>query len=978
MDEEDLYDEFGTYIGPDIDGESSGQEDSVSEEWREEVQEPETVMRMDEDVSSTSIVLHEDKKYYPDAEEVYPGVEVLIQEEDTQALSEPIIKPIKEKRFAHSLKVKHFPPTTFTKEYMLDLMNHNSLIRCVTIAGHLHHGKTSFVQMLVDQTHEDLVNVHQQSRFTDVRYDEEERGLSIKASPMSLILPDSREKSYLVHLMDTPGHINFSDEVTASLRLCDGVVLIVDVIEGLMLNTERIIRHTLQEGLALTVVLNKIDRLILDLKIPPDDAYYKIKHTLDSINQVIADFFQNTEQSDHYLVSPVKGNVMFASSEQNWSFTLIQFAQIYLGNRNRKMSIKPEEFAKRLWGDLYFDQTTRKFSKTPNPEVKTSHRSFVEFILDPLYKLYSQVLGESSETLTATLRSLNIKITKDELRFNVKPLLKVVLHRFFGEASGFVDMLAKFVPSPQEAAESKVASLYTGPNDSQLAVSMKKCDPKGPLVVHVTKLYPDLSLNYFNAFGRVFSGTLEIGASVKVMGEHYSLEDEEDMTIQEVEALYICQTRYNIEVNSVAAGNWVLIKGVDSSIAKTATLVSSSCNDAYIFKPLKFNTASVMKIAVEPLNPAELPKMLDGIRKINKTYPLCTTKVEESGEHVILGTGELYLDSVMYDLRKVYTEIEIKVSDPVVTFCETVVETSSLKCFAETPNKQNKFTFIAQPLEPGLAEDIENNVVNINWSQQDVRTFFQNNYEWDILSARNIWAFGPDTNGPNVLVNGCLPSEVNMTLLNTVKDSIVQGFDWASREGPLCEEPIRNCKFEIVHSIVAEEPILRAGNQVIPTARRVAYSAFLTARPRLMEPIYLVDILSPPDTITAIYNVLQRRRGHVVEEKKKEGSPLYSVRAYIPVIDSFGFETDLRSHSQGQAFCLSVFHHWDIVPGDPLDRSIILRPLEDAPTPHLARDFMVKTRRRKGLSEDVSRNKFFDDDLLARIENMGVDLNTII
>ncbi len=73
-----------------------------------------------------------------------------------------------------------------------------------------------------------------------------------------------------------------------------------------------------------------------------------------------------------------------------------------------------------------------------------------------------------------------------------------------------------------------------------------------------------------------------------------------------------------------------------------------------------------------------------------------------------------------------------------------------------------------------------------------------------------------------------------------------------------------------------------------------------------MEPIYLVDIMAPPDVITAIYHVLNRRRGHVIEERKKEGSPLYTVRAYIPVIDSFGFETDLRAHSQGQAFCLSV------------------------------------------------------------------------
>lgn len=99
--------------------------------------------------------------------------------------------------------------------------------------------------------------------------------------------------------------------------------------------------------------------------------------------------------------------------------------------------------------------------------------------------------------------------------------------------------------------------------------------------------------------------------------------------------------------------------------------------------------------------------------------------MEESGEHILLGTGELYLDSVLYDLRKVFTEMEIKVSDPVVTFCETVVETSSLKCFAETPNKENKLTMIAQPLEKGLAEDIEREKVSLSWDKKAVRTWFQ-------------------------------------------------------------------------------------------------------------------------------------------------------------------------------------------------------------------------------------------------------------
>ena len=90
---------------------------------------------------------------------------------------------------------------------------------------------------------------------------------------------------------------------------------------------------------------------------------------------------------------------------------------------------------------------------------------------------------------------------------------------------------------------------------------------------------------------------------------------------------------------------------------------------------------------------------------MNKSYPLLNTRVEESGEHVVLGTGELYLDCVMHDLRKLYSEIDIKVADPVVSFCETVVETSSLKCFAETPNKKNKITMIAEPLEKGIQHE---------------------------------------------------------------------------------------------------------------------------------------------------------------------------------------------------------------------------------------------------------------------------------
>lgn len=134
----------------------------------------------------------------------------------------------------------------------------------------------------------------------------------------------------------------------------------------------------------------------------------------------------------------------------------------------------------------------------------------------------------------------------------------------------------------------------------------------------------------------------------------------------------------------------------------------------------------------------------------------------------------------------------------------------------------------------------------------------------------------------------------------------------------------------------------------------------------MMEPVYYVEIQAPADSVAIIYAVLARRRGHVVADLPKAGSPLFIVKAYIPVIDANGFETDLRTHTQGQAMPLSVFDHWSICPGDPTDKTIKLRPLEPAPAQHLARDFVLKTRRWKGLGDDISVAKYLESDSESR------------
>ena len=261
--------------------------------------------------------------------------------------------------------------------------------------------------------------------------------------------------------------------------------------------------------------------------------------------------------------------------------------------------------------------------------------------------------------------------------------------------------------------------------------------------------------------------------------------------------------------------------------------------------------------------------------------------------------------------------------------------------------------------------------------KKDVSAFFQTKYNWDVLAARSVWAFGPDARGANVLLDDTLATEVDKQALASVKDSIVQGFQWSCREGPLCDEPIRATKFKILDASIASEPIHRGGGQVIPTARRVAYSAFLTASPRMLEPVYAFEIQCPADTVSSLYQVLSRRRGHISHDAPKAGSPLYIVRGYVPVIESFGLETDLRVFTQGQSFISQTFDHWAVVPGDPLDASIVLRPLEPAPVNDLAREFMVKTRRRKGLSEDVNVSKYFDDPMLRELKKHDIELENL-
>ena len=289
------------------------------------------------------VTLNEEKELYKDADELFPDAENLVMEEDAQPISVPIIAPKKENKL--DLFETKMPDLNFNLEFLAHLMTKPKLVRNIAIVGSLLHGKTTFMDMFIHLTH----NNSNVIKYLDNREDEQKRKISLKSSPISLVLQNSEGKSFLFNFIDTPGHSNFFDEVQSALRMVDGVIIVIDVLEGITLQTEKVIKECIKENLDIVILLNKIDRFILELKIPPNDAYFKIKFIIDEFNKiVIENEIYNLNKTKKYFIHPNSGNVLFGASKYNVVFSLESLANKLYNNKNKnnKINLDYKKFAK--------------------------------------------------------------------------------------------------------------------------------------------------------------------------------------------------------------------------------------------------------------------------------------------------------------------------------------------------------------------------------------------------------------------------------------------------------------------------------------------------------------------------------------------------------------------------------------------------------------------------------------------------------
>ncbi|ORZ06679.1 elongation factor 2 [Absidia repens] len=839
----------------------------------------------------------------------------------------------------------------FTVDEIRGLMDKVTNVRNMSVIAHVDHGKSTLSDSLVSKAGIISAGRAGETRFMDTRQDEQDRGITIKSTAISLYfqLPDPEDikeikgqitngSDFLINMIDSPGHVDFSSEVTAALRVTDGALVVVDCIDGVCVQTETVLRQALGERIKPIVVINKVDRALLELQLGKEELYNAFARTIESVNVIIATYLD--EELGDVQVHPEKGTVAFASALHGWGFTLRQFAQRY----SKKFGVDKEKMMVKLWGENYFNPKTKKWTtKSNDADGKPLERAFNMFILDPIYKIFDSVMNFKKDQVTTLLEKLDIQLKADEKDLEGKALLKVVMRKFLPCGDALLEMICIHLPSPITSQRYRVPNLYEGPADDECALGIRDCNPQGPLMLYISKMVPTSDKGRFYAFGRVFSGTVRAGMKVRIQGPNFIPGTKTDLHIKSVQRTVLMMGRGVEAIDDCPAGNIIGLVGVDQFLVKSGTITTSET--AHNMKVMKFSVSPVVQVAVEVKNANDLPKLVEGLKRLSKSDPCVLTYTSESGEHIVAGAGELHLEICLKDLEEDHAQVPLKTGDPVVQYRETVTAESSIDCLSKSPNKHNRIYMRALPLDDELSNAIEAGKVGPKDDFKARARILADQFNWDVTEARKIWCFGPDATGPNLMVDVTKAVQY----LNEIKDSCVAAFQWATKEGPLAEENLRGCRFNILDVTLHADAIHRGGGQIIPTCRRVVYASVLTAAPGIQEPMYLVEVQCPESAIGGIYSVLNRRRGIVFSEEQRPGTPMMNIKAYLPVNESFGFNSDLRAATSGQAFPQAVFDHWQAMTGDPLEAG------------NKVYDIIRNVRKRKGLVEDIpGLDRYYD------------------
>ncbi|WVO16366.1 hypothetical protein L204_104041 [Cryptococcus depauperatus] len=824
--------------------------------------------------------------------------------------------------------------------------------RNVTIVAHVDHGKTSFADSLLSSNNIISSRMAGKLRFLDSREDEQERGITMESSAVSLrfemnrIGTDGQSKieSCICNVIDTPGHVDFASEVSTASRLCDGALVLVDVWEGVCTQTIAVLRQAWVDRLRPLLVINKMDRLITELKLSPSEAYHHITQLIERVNAVMGSFYasermeddlrwreerekrlaareeeqadmiddeeyEEKEDEDIYF-APDKGNVLFASAIDGWAFRLGKFSRLYA----EKLNIKENKLRRVLWGDWYLDPKTKRVVGRKKLQGRNLKPMFVQFILENIWRVYDTVLNQhDAEATQKIVTALNIRVSPRDIRSkDTRNILTLIMQQWLPLSTATFQAIIEVIPSPlaaqavrlphmlhPERAKAAEASKGLKP-ENELEKALYGCDQRqeANVVAYVSKMFavrqgdlpqykpkemtaeemrargreererraailithqeggkeldgkplpedlmkPLESISLENqaeaqhtesnesstdqpfdpevllGFGRVFSGTLHCSTTVLATLPKYdsTLPPTHPRNVKHivpiiVSDLYMMMGRELVAVDCVPAGHVCAIGGLEKAVPRSATLWAGDAKgveegdgkeNLINLARVSTNAMPIVRVALEPENPSDMPKLIRGLQILNQADPCAEYLVQESGEHVIITAGELHLERCLKDLRERFAKCAIQPSAPIVPFRETAIKAPDMAApktrgasrgtiHGNVMNGLVSFTIRAVPL-PQLVTDFllahqntvsrmlshsdtnvwedmqqreDDGIERENEGQNEERALTPEQF-WTQLemlfkkagpdwadAANRIWSFGPKRVGANVLLD---------------------------------------------------------------------------------------------------------------------------------------------------------------------------------------------------------------------------------
>nr|BAA11470.1 peptide elongation factor 2 [Glugea plecoglossi] len=835
------------------------------------------------------------------------------------------------------------------------LMNNQPNIRNISVIAHVDHGKSTLTDCLVIKAKiasEDSGG----KRYMDTREDEQERGITIKSTAISLnfnlnenVLKEHMKQKYsgnsfLINLIDSPGHVDFSSEVTAALRVTDGALVVIDCVDGICVQTETVLRQAIAERIKPTMVLNKIDRALLELRETPLDLASKIRRRVEDFNAKLQMICQGNDEYTVDSLFPQRNEISFCSGLQGWGFTLRSFAKFYIKQFKRENKPDPEAYiCKALWSEAIFYSSDDPFD--PNgkflKEGPQERTVFIVFVLNPIYRVKELCEKLDIEGLRQYLANFDVKLPSVMKFTEFKTLFKFIMRTWLPAAEMLLEQIILNLPSPTTAQAYRASHLYTGPMTDEAAKSIQTAstDEKDPFVMYVSKMIPFLE-NRFIAMGRVFGGVITPGMKVRIQGPDYVPGSKNDLAVKTIQRTVVLMGRHVKDIARCPAGNIVGLIGIDNELKKTGTI--TNWDECYNIRSMKFSVSPVVKYAIRPKNSSDLPKLKAGLLKLSKSDPLTQVNFSDNGELTLAGAGELHLEISINDLKKEYANCEIITGEPQVTYIEGISETVVSPKMSKSPNKHNRIFMCVEPMEDRLIKGIEDGHLCVKDPKERATKFRE------MLDIKDDWVkkilfYGPEDKGANIVID----STKGIAYLNEIKEYMREGFREVTTRGPLIGENLRGCRFDLVDCTLHSDAIHRTGNQISAPMTSICKGLVLAADPILYEPIFHAEINVSAEQLGGVNSVLAQRRG-VAEEYKSDGGLRTVVSGYLPVRESFGFNSALLMATRGEASVVLTFSHYSILPGSLKDTSSLLY------------ETVTAVRQKKGYNELKSADTYFD------------------